>query len=147
MPKQEQEQEQEQEQKQEQEKALCAEPAEPASTPAPAEPITTYSLTLNDGSKRWITKHELETFKTLYRAVDVEQELLSMEGWLITNPDRRKTRKGILRFVNTWLEREQDDAKPGRLIRKANMLAASPQNPFVGAISRLTAAAAGQEEK
>jgi len=31
-----------------------------------------------------------------------------MKGWLDANPAKRKTKKGILRFVNTWLSKEQD---------------------------------------
>ena len=31
-----------------------------------------------------------------------------MRGWLNANPKKRKTKAGILRFVNSWLSREQD---------------------------------------
>lgn len=31
-----------------------------------------------------------------------------MRGWLDSNPDRRKTRRGVRRFVNSWLSQEQD---------------------------------------
>lgn len=31
-----------------------------------------------------------------------------MKGWLDANPTKCKTKKGILRFVNTWLSKEQD---------------------------------------
>jgi len=41
-------------------------------------------------------------------AVDVMQELRKMKSWLDSNPRRRKTKQGILRFANSWLTREQD---------------------------------------
>ena len=44
----------------------------------------------------------------LYPAVDVMQELRNMKGWCQDNPRKRKTKKGIRRFVGSWLAREQD---------------------------------------
>jgi len=52
----------------------------------------------------------VEELERLYPAVDVEQELWEMRGWLIANPDRRKTLRGIKRFITGWLSREQDRA-------------------------------------
>lgn len=43
-----------------------------------------------------------------YPAVDVFAELAKMESWLDANPAKRKTSKGIKRFVNAWLSRAQD---------------------------------------
>lgn len=43
-----------------------------------------------------------------YPAINVHQELAAMESWLDANPTRRKTAKGIKRFVNSWLSRAQD---------------------------------------
>ena len=31
-----------------------------------------------------------------------------MKGWLDANPTKRKTSRGIKRFVNSWLAKEQD---------------------------------------
>ena len=31
-----------------------------------------------------------------------------MKGWLDSNPNKRKTSRGILRFINGWLAREQN---------------------------------------
>ena len=39
--------------------------------------------------------------------VDIRQELRSMCGWLQGNPQKRKTKAGILRFINNWLARTQ----------------------------------------
>ena len=36
------------------------------------------------------------------------QQLRKMCGWLDANPRNRKTKGGILKFVNGWLAREQD---------------------------------------
>lgn len=39
------------------------------------------------------------------RGVQVRQELSSMESWLDANPPKRKTRKGMKRFIDSWLKR------------------------------------------
>ena len=46
----------------------------------------------------------------LYPAVDIKAQLRQMAGWLIGNPSKRKTQKGILRFVTNWLSTQQDKA-------------------------------------
>ena len=36
-----------------------------------------------------------------------------MAAWLESNPTKRKTKNGILRFCNGWLSREQDKKQEG----------------------------------
>ena len=50
----------------------------------------------------------------LFPAVDVMQELRKMKSWLDSNTSRRKTKRGILRFVNGWLSKEQDKGRTQR---------------------------------
>lgn len=66
------------------------------------------TLTLNDKTEHPITKTIVEEMKSLYPKVDVEQEFRNMKGWLIANPTKRKTKSGIMRFVNSWLAKEQN---------------------------------------
>jgi hypothetical protein len=70
-------------------------------------------LPLNDNTDWEIYQADIDLLQPLYPAVDVRQELRSMKGWLIGNPTLRKTRRGIKRFITSWLEKEQDKAKPG----------------------------------
>ena len=51
---------------------------------------------------------KIALWKETYPAVDVEQELRKMVAWSHSNPTRRKTRRGVNRFINSWLAREQD---------------------------------------
>ena len=69
------------------------------------------SLTLNDKSEYWIYGDQVAQWSQLFPAVDVMQELRKMKSWLDSNPSRRKTKKGILRFVNGWLSKEQDKGR------------------------------------
>lgn len=65
-------------------------------------------LPLNDNSYYDVSLDKISTWKQAYPAVAIEQELQKMRAWLESNPTRRKTKKGIDRFINTWLSKEQD---------------------------------------
>ena len=39
------------------------------------------------------------------------QELRKMQGWIESNPAKRKTKNGIERFVTGWLAKEQDKGR------------------------------------
>jgi hypothetical protein len=43
-----------------------------------------------------------------YPGVNVMTQLSKMRAWLVSNPQSRKTVKGLPRFINTWLGKEQD---------------------------------------
>lgn len=62
----------------------------------------------NDGTSWEPAADQVEKWKNLYPAVNVEQELRAMEGWLDANPKKCKTVKGMPRFCNSWLSRAQD---------------------------------------
>lgn len=66
------------------------------------------SIPLNDGSFKGVTQQEIDEWQKLYPAVDVMQQLRSMAGWCKSNPQKRKTKSGVNRFINAWLSREQD---------------------------------------
>lgn len=66
------------------------------------------SLLLNDGTEYGVEQEAIDKWASLYPAVDVMQELRKMAGWLDANRTRRKTRRGIEKFINGWLAREQD---------------------------------------
>ena len=69
---------------------------------------TAIELILNDKSSYPISQKRVDEWSALYPAVDTMQELRKMKGWLDVNPAKRKTKRGVLRFVNSWLAREQD---------------------------------------
>lgn len=75
--------------------------------PTPIEP-SVITITLNDKSEYPIYQSMIDEWNELYPNVDVLQELRKMKGWSNANPAKRKTKKGIQRFINAWLSREQD---------------------------------------
>ena len=78
--------------------------AEPEAASTPSGLI----MILNDKSEYDVPHKDIERWSDLYRAVDVEDELRKMIAWLEANPIKRKTRRGINRFIVNWLSRQQD---------------------------------------
>ena len=72
------------------------------------EPNTFIELPLNDKTFHAVTEEDVSKYRELYPAVNVEQELRNMYGWLDSNPKRLKTRGGIRRFITNWLSKEQN---------------------------------------
>ena len=67
-------------------------------------------ILLNQGVHE-VYERDVGEWAALYPAVDVLQELRKMVGWAKANPAQRKTKKGINRFINNWLAREQDRSR------------------------------------
>ena len=78
------------------------------------EPVIT--ITLNGKSEYPIYQHMIDEWIELYPNVDIMQELRNMKGWCSANPERRKTKRGILRFIVGWLSREQDKPKVNKKV-------------------------------
>lgn len=79
----------------------CSEPETDSEPPV-------ITLPLNDGSEYPITESDIKNWQNLYPAVDIMQELRKMRGWCDANPAKRKTKRGILKFIHSWLSKEQD---------------------------------------
>jgi hypothetical protein len=71
------------------------------------DPIV-VNLPLNSGLSFPVHESFVKELTPLYPAVDIKAQLLQMAGWLIGNPSKRKTQKGILRFITNWLSTQQD---------------------------------------
>lgn len=82
---------------------VCTEPENSASVPA-----AVIELILNDKSLYPITQQDINGWIEIYPSVNILQELRKIKGWLDSNPTKRKTSRGIKRFINSWLSREQD---------------------------------------
>ena len=93
----------------------CAEPQR-ASAPDPVSQDIDFAevepLILNDGSEWRPTKRDVEEWERLYSGIDVIRELLRMRQWTLSNPGKRKTRRGARRFCTNWLDIEQNRARP-----------------------------------
>lgn len=84
---------------------LCSEPENSGLNPSG------ILLPLNDKSFYDVPLDKITLWKEAYPAVDIERELKRMIAWLDSNPTRRKTKRGITKFINNWLSREQDKGR------------------------------------
>ena len=66
------------------------------------------TLLLNTGEEYGISQSNVYEWSELYPAVDIMQCLRNMKGWLLANKSKRKTIRGINKFIITWLQNEQD---------------------------------------
>lgn len=79
---------------------------DPPTSPSSDIPAVITILT-DTGGKYPVTQEYVDTMQELYPAVDVQAQLRAMKAWAISNPNRRKTAKGMPRFINRWLAEEQ----------------------------------------
>lgn len=70
-------------------------------------------IPLNDGSEYEVMKPLADELAKLYPAVDVPQTLNEIRGWNLANPTRRKTKRGIVGHLNSWMSREQNRGPKG----------------------------------
>lgn len=107
--------------------ASCAAPETAAAPPA-------ITLPLNDGTEFPVSAGQIREWSALYPAVDVEQQLRNMLGWLSSRPERRKTRRGVRSFITNWLAKEQN---------RGGAAAAASAQPYA---RRVPCGSAGQGE-
>lgn len=74
-------------------------------------PPPIITLILNDKTEYPLYQKDIDYWANLYQAVNIVQELRKMKGWCDASPQRRKTKRGIKRFINTWLSKEQDKGR------------------------------------
>jgi hypothetical protein len=79
-------------------------------------------MLLNDGSTFIPDDKDVIAWQRTYKAVDVNQELAAMESWLDANPTRRKTKRGVKKFINSWLSRAQDRGGSPMVRSKTNSI-------------------------
>jgi len=63
------------------------------------------NLLLKDNTHYTLTDEDYNRYLNTYRNIDLDQQILEMESWCIDNPQKRKTRVGVKKFINLWLSR------------------------------------------
>lgn len=66
------------------------------------------NTTSRTGETYPVFQSDIDHWSELYQSVDVLQELRKAAGWLEGNPTRRKTKRGMPRFITNWLSHAQD---------------------------------------
>ncbi|NKJ21991.1 hypothetical protein [Dyella sp. SG609] len=76
----------------------------PSPSPSPSPSQELPALPLDDGSE-FATDGLIAELRSAYPKIDVKAELAKMRVWLLANPANRKTRRGVGRFITSWLSR------------------------------------------
>lgn len=77
-----------------------------------SEPVA--MLPLKDGTEYEISAESFEEFASAYPEINVLSEMRKMRAWCLSNPANRKTRRGIMKFINGWLGRAKPESQnPG----------------------------------
>ena len=74
--------------------------------------IKPYKFILADGTTYKPDQKYLAELSRLYPSVDLDYQFSQMEAWCLSNPKKRKTRKGATRFINSWLSRAAEKMSP-----------------------------------
>ena len=85
--------------------------------PGPAADSEPAVLTFHcDGPEAtWsLTESKLSEWQATYPSLDVLAECRKARQWIADNPDRRKTARGMTRYLGAWLARAQDSGRAAR---------------------------------
>ncbi len=81
------------------------------------DPVVAWLPTNKKDERFEVTQSMLDEWSETFQNVDVMQHLRQMYSWSNANPTRRKTKRGMPRFIVNWLAIEQDkshrSARPG----------------------------------
>lgn len=83
-------------------------------TPDLLDDIVLTFPTFGEGRDWFLTASQVAHWSTLYPALDVLQECRQACAWVEANPTRRKTKRGMPKFLTAWLNRAMRDIKTGR---------------------------------
>lgn len=78
------------------------EPSEPAIGFIPTNKYNT------EGEQYPVTQSQIDDWQEIYPAVNVLQEVKKAKAWLQANPAKAKTYRGMPKFLNGWMSRQQD---------------------------------------
>jgi hypothetical protein len=72
---------------------------------------TGIKIPLVDGTYFDVPEDKIPLWKQAYPAVNIDQELKKIIAWCDANPTKRKTRRGVTKFINSWLDRSQNQSR------------------------------------
>lgn len=77
-------------------------------------------IPLENGEEHPVTDAELAEFRAAYPRIDVLAELRKARAWCVANPSKRKTSRGVSRFLNSWLSGANEKA-PEKVVLLASL--------------------------
>lgn len=64
-----------------------------------------FKVLLKSGDEYVVTENTIERLIQLYPGLDVVAEMRKLVAWCENNPAKRKTNRGVNRFINGWMNR------------------------------------------
>ena len=95
-------------------------------TTEPAE-LVDMEFAIVGGATWRPTVELLDTLRAAYPSVNVMDELLKAKAWCFANAAKRKTARGMPRFLNSWMSRQHSD----RMRTNAPAVGASRFEPII----------------
>jgi hypothetical protein len=91
----------------------------PASDPSEEKIILTFPV-VGKGAKEWhLLEAKLVDFREAFPSLDVIAECRKALCWINANPDRKKTARGMGKFLYSWLSRSQDSGRAAKPVAEA----------------------------
>lgn len=75
---------------------------------------TSFAFVLRSKKLWHLSQAKLDEYTEAFPNLDVEAELHKAAQWLVDNPGRRKTARGMTRFLGGWLGRAKPKPEPKR---------------------------------
>ena len=66
------------------------------------------AIPLKDGTEYKMPLKDYQEYCELYPLLDVKRQIALMRKWCEANPNRKKKRAGVKRFINYWLSNEEN---------------------------------------
>ena len=93
-----------------------------------SEPVLDFE-TIGKGEQTWaLTEDLLAVLAEAYPDLDILAEAKKAKAWLIANPHRRKTPRGMPSFLRGWVERAQNSGKGVRRSKPTLYAVPSPEH-------------------
>jgi hypothetical protein len=78
--------------------------------------MTIYSRLAIKDEEYTVSTEDGDHYERMFPNINVAQEFCAMTVWLEANPGKRKTRRGIKRFIANWLIRAtREQSTPSRI--------------------------------
>ena len=87
-------------------------------------------IILGDGTFYDVPLDKLTMWQQAYPDLDVKRELYQMASWCDANLSKRKSRRGVEKFINGWLNRSQKDGQQNSKKEEVKNNAAEPEAEY-----------------
>ena len=87
-------------------------------------------IILEDGTFYDVPLDKLTMWQQAYPDLDVKRELYQMASWCDANLSKRKSRRGVEKFINGWLNRSQKDGQQNSKKEEVKNNAAEPEAEY-----------------